>query len=335
MARSPDDLVNVSTVFVVAVAAAVITAVAVPVCIVVAHRFGVIDRPGPLKPHEAPVALPGRGRRLRRPCGRGVGSVGRSCSSHWLRPLALGVTDDRFGLPAHVRLAAQLGVGVAIALTVPLHLPGWIGIPLVVIASVVLINGFNLLDGLDMLAAGVGAAAAVGFAVVTHGPARLMAASLAGALAAFLWSNRPPARIYLGDGGSYLLGASMSVLLAYTWGVGVTASTGVIALALLAVPVAEVACAVVRRRRGKRPLLAGDRAHPTTFSSREGGPARRQARPTSRSRFVIVVAVVSIVLGASVVSIPAALGIDLAVAVVVLGSAALVGGFRDPAGSMA
>ena len=65
----------------------------------------------------------------------------------------------------------------------PVHLPGWIGVPLVMAASVVLINGFNLLDGLDMLAAGVGAAAAVGFAVVTHGPARLMAASLAGALA--------------------------------------------------------------------------------------------------------------------------------------------------------
>ncbi len=323
-----------STVFVVAVAAAVITVVAVPVCIAVAHRFGVIDRPGPLKPHEAPVAYLGGVAVF---AGLVVGvSAGRPVV---LIPLAaataLGVTDDRFGLPAHVRLAAQLGVGVAIALTVPLHLPGWIGIPLVVIASVVLINGFNLLDGLDMLAAGVGAAAAVGFAVVAHGPARLMAASLAGALATFLWSNRPPARIYLGDGGSYLLGASMSVLLAYTWGVGVTASTGVIALALVAVPVAEVACAVVRRRRGKRPLLAGDRAHPYDLLVARGWTRTAASAAYIALEFVIVVAVVSIVLGASVVSIPAALGVDLAVAVVVLGSAALVGGFRDPAGSMA
>ena len=323
-----------STVFVVAVASAVITVVAVPVCIAVAHRFGVIDRPGPLKPHEAPVAYLGGVAVF---AGLVVGvSAGRPVV---LIPLAaataLGVTDDRFGLPAHVRLAAQLGVGVAIALTVPLHLPGWIGIPLVVIASVVLINGFNLLDGLDMLAAGVGAAAAVGFAVVAHGPARLMAASLAGALATFLWSNRPPARIYLGDGGSYLLGASMSVLLAYTWGVGVTASTGVIALALVAVPVAEVACAVVRRRRGKRPLLAGDRAHPYDLLVARGWTRTAASAAYIALEFVIVVAVVSIVLGASVVSIPAALGVDLAVAVVVLGSAALVGGFRDPAGSMA
>ena len=47
--------------------------------------------------------------------------------------LALGVADDRFGLPAPLRLAAQLGVGVVIAVTVPVHLPGWIGVPLVVI----------------------------------------------------------------------------------------------------------------------------------------------------------------------------------------------------------
>ena len=87
--------------------------------------------------------------------------------------LAVGVSDDRFDLPAPVRLAAQLGVGALIAATQPVHLPGWIGVPLVMAASVVVINGFNLLDGLDMLAAGVGAAAAVGFAVVTHGPARL------------------------------------------------------------------------------------------------------------------------------------------------------------------
>ncbi len=78
----------------------------------------------------------------------------------------------------------------------------------------------------------------------------------------FLWYNRPPARIYLGDGGSYLLGASMTVLLAYAWGVGVGGTTGVIALALLVVPVAEVACAIVRRRRSGGSLLAGDRAHP-------------------------------------------------------------------------
>ena len=50
---------------------------------------------------------------------------------------------------------------------------------------------------------------------------------------------------------------------------------------------------------------------------------------------VMMAAAVSIVVGVGVTSVPAALGIDLAVAAVVLGGAAVVGGFGDPAGSMA
>jgi UDP-GlcNAc:undecaprenyl-phosphate/decaprenyl-phosphate GlcNAc-1-phosphate transferase len=333
VARAAGDPAGVNTTVLVAVASAVITALAVPGCIVIAHRFGVIDLPGPLKPHEAPVPYLGGVAVF---AGLVVGvAVGRPII---LIPLAaamaIGVTDDRFGLPAPLRLAAQLGVGAIIAVTVPIHLPGWIGIPLVVITSVVLINGFNLLDGLDMLAAGVGAAAAVGFAVVLHGPGRLMGASLAGALATFLWSNRPPARIYLGDGGSYLLGAAMSVLLAYTWGDGVAVSTGLIALALLAVPVAEVLCAIVRRHRGKRPLLAGDRAHPYDLLVARGW-TRTAASGAYIVLEVMMAAVVSIVVGAGVTSVPAILGIDSAVAVVVLSAAGVVGGFGAPAGSTA
>jgi UDP-GlcNAc:undecaprenyl-phosphate GlcNAc-1-phosphate transferase len=193
----------------------------------------------------------------------------------------------------------------------------------------VLINGCNLLDGLDMLAAGVGAAAAVGFGVLLLGPARLMAASLTGALVAFVWYNRPPARIYLGDGGSYLIGASMTVLLAYAWGVGVAGATGVIALAVLAVPVAEVACAIVRRRRGGRSLMTGDRAHPYDLLVKSGW-----SRPAASAVYIAVeVVVVTTVAVIGTPSMTVAVAIDVAVACVVLGGAALVGGFSDPAGT--
>ena len=77
----------------------------------------------------------------------------------------------------------------------------------------------------------------------------------------------------------------MTVLLTYAWGVGVAGATGVIALALLAVPVAEVACAIVRRRRSGRSILAGDRAHPYDLLVAADGPAPRPARPTSPSRW--------------------------------------------------
>jgi UDP-GlcNAc:undecaprenyl-phosphate GlcNAc-1-phosphate transferase len=333
MGRRPGNGAVVSTTVLVALFSAVVTAVAVPACIVLARRFDVIDRPGPLKAQKAPVPYLGgvavfAGVVVGEVVGRPITLVPMAAA------LALGVTDDRLGLPAPSRLTAQVGVGVAIALTVPVHLPGWIGVPLVVVASVILINGFNLLDGLDMLAAGVGATAAVGFAVVTHGPARLTASSVAGALAAFLWFNRPPARIYLGDGGSYLLGAAMTVLLAYAWGVGVAVSNGVLALALLAVPVAEVACAIVRRHRGNRPLLAGDRAHPYDLLVARGW-SRVAASGTYIGLEAMMVVVVSIVVGAGVTSVLVALGIDVAVAAVVLGGAALVGGLSIPPGSTA
>ena len=312
----------------VALAALVATAALVPVCIVVARRWGILDRPGALKDQQSPVPYLGGVAVF---AGVSVGvSVGRPVV---LVPLAaaltLGVADDRFVLPAPLRLAAQLGVGAVIAATQPVHLPGWIGVPLIMAASVVVINGFNLLDGLDMLAAGVGAAAAVGFGVLVPGPARLMAASLTGALVAFAWYNRPPARIYLGDGGSYLIGASMTVLLAYTWGVGVPGATGVIALALLAVPVAEVACAIVRRRRSGHSLLSGDRAHPYDLLVASGW-----SRTAASAMYIVVeVVVVTTVTVIGHASMTVALAIDFAVAAAVLGGAALVGGMSNPAGT--
>lgn len=304
--------------------AILITAAATPACIALAHRFGVIDRPGHLKTHESPVPYLG-----------GVAVfVGLLIGAGFGRPITLiplasalivGVADDRFELPVPLRLAGQLAVGALIAVSVPLHVTGPIGVPLVIATSIALINGFNLLDGLDMLAAGVGAAAAVGFAVLSDGAGRLLAASLAGALAAFLWYNRPPARIYLGDGGSYLLGASMTVLLAYSWGAGVSRSTGVIALALVVVPVVEVVCAVVRRGRSGRALTAGDRSHPYDLLVAKGW-SRGAASAAYVVLEVLIVVVVSVVVGIGSVPLAVALGIDVAIAVIVVASAALVGG---------
>jgi UDP-GlcNAc:undecaprenyl-phosphate GlcNAc-1-phosphate transferase len=311
----------------VAVIALAVTAAAVPVCIVAARRWDILDRPGLLKAQKAPVPYLGGvavfvGLAVGAGAGRPVVLVPLAIA------LAVGVADDRFDLPPSVRLAAQFGVGAVIAATQPVHLPGWIGVPLIMAASVILVNGFNLLDGLDMLAAGVAAAAAAGFAVLITGPGRLLAVSLTAALVAFLGYNRPPARIYLGDGGSYLIGASMTVLLTYTWGVGVSGSKGVLALALLVVPVAEVACAVVRRRRSGRSLLAGDRAHPYDLLVARGWP-----RPAASAAYIAVEAVVvAVVAVVGHGSMAVALGVDLTVTVLVVGGAALVGGLSAPAG---
>jgi UDP-GlcNAc:undecaprenyl-phosphate GlcNAc-1-phosphate transferase len=176
--------------------------------------------------------------------------------------LLLGVADDRFGLTPGIRLLGEALIGVAVAATVPVHLPGAVAIPLVVVVTVLLINGVNLMDGLDMLAGGVAGVAAAAFAVALHGSGRQLAVALCAALVAFLVFNRPPARVYLGDGGSYLLGTALTVLLAFSWGKGVPTSVGVATMALVALPAAELAFAVIRRRRGRQSVLAGDRGHP-------------------------------------------------------------------------
>ena len=317
-------------VLLVAAAALVATAALVPVCIVVAHRWGILDRPGTLKTQETPVPYLGGVAVF---AGVAVGvCVGRPIVLVPLAAaLAVGVSDDRFDLPAPLRLAAQLGVGALIAATQPVHLPGWIGVPLVMAASVVLINGFNLLDGLDMLAAGVGAAAAR--RVRCHHPG---ACSSPGRL-----SDRGPGRVPLVQpssgphlpGGWWLLPARGVHDRAPRLRLGrrrPRCATGVIALALLAVPVAEVACAVVRRRRSGRSLMAGDRAHPyDLFVASRLVPHSSQCR-LHRRRGGGAWSMVA-VLGHA--SMAVALGIDVVVAVAVLGAAALVGGLSDTAGT--
>src|SRR4029453_10608293 len=70
-----------------------------------------------------------------------------------------------------------------------------------------------------------------------------------------------PARIYLGDAGSYLVGTGLALLLALTATADEGVATTAGALLFVAVPVADTTIAIVRRRRAGRPLLEGDRGH--------------------------------------------------------------------------
>ncbi len=149
----------------------------------------------------------------------------------------------------------------AAAAVVPTRFAGPFGPIAVTGAVVLLVNAFNMLDGLDALAAGVALVAAAGDAVLLRGDARSIALAVAGALAGFLWWNRPPARVYLGDAGAYLLGAVLVLLLASAWRPGESAGVGFGALALVALPVIETGLTVTRRLRAGHPLFEGDRGH--------------------------------------------------------------------------
>jgi UDP-GlcNAc:undecaprenyl-phosphate GlcNAc-1-phosphate transferase len=245
--------------FVVALAVGLL---ATPVAITVAHRSGIVDRPGALKPQEKPVAYLG---------GVAVavawaaatladdgGDVLRLLVPTGLA-LLLGLADDVADLPPTTRVACELGIGVAAGWAVP-AVGGPVGWVVTAVLVVGLLNAVNLLDGLDGLAAGVGTASALGFAALdggVDGPAL----ALAGALVGFLAYNRPPARVYLGDAGAYLLGTTLALLAAGA----VRADGGIATWAALPlvvlVPVGDTAVAIVRRRLAGVPLFEGDRSH--------------------------------------------------------------------------
>lgn len=230
-----------------------------------AKAHGIVDRPGALKVQTAPVPYLG-----------GVAVIAGMVAAAWTQvfrhevtpgvilplglALALGVADDVRDLPVAFRVTGELGIGVALAWAVSSRLGGAGWVP-VVLLTVLLINGVNLLDGLDGLASAVVIASSLGFVVLLTGAGRLAAVSCLGAVGGFLVHNRPPARIYLGDGGSYLLGTTLTLLAVLSWNSRVSTSSSVASLLFVALPVAEVGWAVVRRIRSHEPLLAGDRGH--------------------------------------------------------------------------
>jgi UDP-GlcNAc:undecaprenyl-phosphate GlcNAc-1-phosphate transferase len=183
-------------------------------------------------------------------------------SPWWLLPpalaLVLGVLDDVATVSARLRIAGEVLIGVVAGVIAPA--PGPVGVLFTAIAVVGLINAVNLLDGLDGLASGVVLVSAIGFAFL-GGEGRVVALALVGALAGFLLFNRPPARIYLGDGGSYMLGTVLAMLAAEALHHESEPVYWIIIPLLVSVPIIDTAIAIIRRARAHRPILSGDRSH--------------------------------------------------------------------------
>jgi UDP-N-acetylmuramyl pentapeptide phosphotransferase/UDP-N-acetylglucosamine-1-phosphate transferase len=169
----------------------------------------------------------------------------------------LGLADDAADVPPIVRIGAEVVIGLAAAWVAVPHRAGYAMLAVVVV--VVLINAVNFLDGLDGLASSVAALGALGSFVVLSGWSETLAIALVGALVGFLVWNAPPARVHLGDSGSYLIGTALAVLfLAAAPGDAPEVSA---AFLFVGVPVADSAVAIVRRWRARRPLMQGDRGH--------------------------------------------------------------------------
>jgi UDP-GlcNAc:undecaprenyl-phosphate GlcNAc-1-phosphate transferase len=195
--------------------------------------------------------------------------------------MLLGLADDRRGLPWQFRLIVELVVAALCVWLVPnLRLTAFIPFPLLTEALsvfwiVALINSFNMLDNMDGLSAGVAAIASGMLAAVmllapdpeTNQPQLFVAGLLLvllGSLLGFLWHNRPPASIFMGDSGAYFLGfmiAAATLLASYT-GYHSSRRHAILApLLVMAVPFYDMLTVIwIRLRAGKSPFAA-DKNH--------------------------------------------------------------------------
>jgi UDP-GlcNAc:undecaprenyl-phosphate/decaprenyl-phosphate GlcNAc-1-phosphate transferase len=213
----------------------------------------------------------------------------------------LGVLDDLFELDALTKLGGQvLAAGFLVLNQVQyfsFQLPGRAQFSLVgaqsallsVIVVVATVNAVNFVDGLDGLAAGVVGIGAVAFFVFAYKladvnnetlaiSAALLCAALGGACAGFLPHNFFPARIFMGDSGSMLIGLTLAgsamTLTGQFAAVDMTQGAGgsqasllptllpiILPISILIVPFADLVLAVVRRTRAGRSPFAADKEH--------------------------------------------------------------------------
>ncbi|MFQ5668505.1 MAG: hypothetical protein ACE5I7_19035 [Candidatus Binatia bacterium] len=177
--------------------------------------------------------------------------------------VACGTADDLLTLGPVLKLCFQLlagfmvlaaGCGIAL-ITNPLTGTGielgLLAVPLTLLWVVGITNAFNLIDGLDGLAVGVGLIASATLFLVSLAGGRvdvaLLAVALAGALAGFLYYNFNPASVFLGDSGSLLLGYLLSVLSIQAAHKGATAVVILVPLLALGLPIMDALLAMIRR----------------------------------------------------------------------------------------
>ena len=207
--------------------------------------------------------------------------------------LLIGALDDRYELDAITKLAGQ-GLAAAILLIFGIQilwlpidgiivLPTNIGQLLTVVVVVVIINAVNFIDGLDGLATGIvgiSAAAFFGFSYLLAvenafsraGAPSLVTAIVIGCCLGFLPHNTHPAKIFMGDSGSMFLGlllaASAITLMGqidanavFAENIGPAALPLLLPFAVLAIPLLDLALAVLRRVKSGRSPFAPDQEH--------------------------------------------------------------------------
>lgn len=304
-------------------AAFLITLILTPIVREVNRKLGMVDKPDPRRINIVPI-----------PRGGGMAvMLGVTLTYLVLGPILgfatpvgykitalaasiaiLGIIDDKFSLPPKVKLLGQLLIagaawgwaGVGFRSMFP-ALPSYLDCIFTIFWITGAINAFNLIDGLDGLASGLGLIATLGMAgamfFVGRGEATLPYFAFIGGLLAFLRYNYHPASIFLGDSGSMFIGFLVSVMpLIGRSPNSFLVSVGVPILAM-GVPIFDTSLAILRRsirhillkktavgEKGQGEVMTADKDHLHHRILRSSGLNQRKAAWTLYAIAVIAVA---------------------------------------------
>jgi len=255
-----------------------------------AERFGIVDQPGARKVHGRATATLG-GLAVVVSAAVGIAAVIAASQLVGVRAnglgadlwrmlagaalvFAVGLCDDvRGASPATKILVEAAAAGLVIAdgatidrvtLAGTTHELGMAAIPITLVWIVTVTNAFNLVDGLDGLAAGLAAIAATTCAIILisrgHTSQALLLVGLIGAIIGFLPYNSYPASIFLGDSGSLVIGFVLAITAITGWQKGATVLAVGVPLLIFAVPILDTVTSVVRRiMRRADPVVAPSR----------------------------------------------------------------------------
>jgi len=215
-------------------------------------KLDLVDRPsGTLKPHEKPISYMGGTAIL-------LALVPWLIQSPEFFPAiiimwTLGFADDIRGISPKIRLVVEILVGFSVAFVIY----GFSTVDSIILSIIFAgtVNAYNMVDGLDgicstnMIVFGI-------FAFFT-GFVPLMSLAVAGAYAGYMIFNFPPARLFMGDQGSYIAGTFVGTLLIQSWG-----SQNFVRVAAICWPVVlDLFVGFLRRSIAMKSPFTGDRDH--------------------------------------------------------------------------
>ena len=192
----------------------------------------------------------------------------------------LGFIDDLHPLGAKLKLLVQIGLGFMaykcglaieqfnVPFTGVMIEFGALSVPITIFWFAAVMNLINLIDGLDGLAGGVGLMLMILLSYLSYSAqggiivfSLIMSLGMVGAVLGFLFHNFPPAKVYMGDSGAYMIGYVIAALALMNAQKGAVAAALLAPVLALALPIIDVSFAMLRRGVKGLPLFRPDKQH--------------------------------------------------------------------------